>query len=466
MRWVIQQTLCVLFLLLAGCAHYTEKPITNADVNEALSAPSPDTLRVQAQTLKHPLLDAIEINERDGLSPDEVAVMAVLLNPYLKAVRDERGIADAQVISAGILPNPTLSGGAAFPIAASGESPEYSSELSFEISALISRRAKTDAAEAARQSVDLDIAWQEWRTALQARAALISLMALETQLHSARDTETRRKAYLALLQNAESLQQATSIEVAASENAVLNAHAAVLDLERQKNRGVHSLAIILGLSSTGRIALQEGFSLASRISPPSAETLKKGLEERRLDLAALRLGYKSQEASLRAAVRSQFPKIDLGIGLVRDFGGFFVLGPTASTEIPLFDRQQGVIALETATRQKLYDEYIARVFDARSQIDAIVAEITSLSNAMDSAEAAMPKREHLLDIYRDALAHGQGDILSLWGAEDDLAAAQMEIIRMKGEASLLLVTLESEAGEYLPEAMMPSTATNTREPRQ
>jgi outer membrane protein, heavy metal efflux system len=466
MRRYIQLSIYLLIFTLCGCAHYKEKPITNADVNKALSAPSPDALCVLVQSLQHPLLLPVAFNESDGLSPDEAAVMAVMLNPFLKAVRDDRGIADAEVLSTGILPNPTLAGGAAFPLAAPGESPEYSSEMSFEISALVSRRARIDAATAARKSVDLDIAYQEWQIALQARAALIYLFALEEQLISAHDTETRRKAYLAVLQDAATAQEATAVEVAASENAVLNAHAAILDLEREKSRGIHALAAILGVSSTVRIVLQKGFKLSSKISPPTAAALKNGLEERRLDLAALRLGYKSQEASLRAAIRSQFPKMDLGVGFVRDFSRFFVLGPTASVEIPLFDHNQGAIAIETATRQKLYDEYIARVFEARSAIDTIVADIGLLSAAIESAEAAMPTRERLLEIYKDALANGQGDILSLWSAEDDLADAQMEIIRMKGEASLLLVNLESEAGEYLPAAMITNTSSADKESGQ
>jgi outer membrane protein TolC len=435
---------------LVGCAHYKEKPITETAVDKALTPPSADALRINAKELKHPLLQPIDFDESDGLSPDEAAVMAVLLNPSLRAARDERGIAAAEVMSAGILPNPSLSAGAAFPLAVSGESPEYSSELSWELSALVSRRAKMDAAKAAEQSIYLDIAWQEWQIALKARAALISLVAAKEQMALSQETEQRRQEYLHFIQQAASAGQATAVELAASENAVVNAHARVLELDRERTRGLHNLAKIIGLPSTSRIAVQKGYSLPSSISPLSREALLKGLEDRRLDLAALRLGYKSEEASLRAAIRSQFPKIDVGLGFLRDFGKFFVLGPTASVEIPVFDHNQGAIATEEATRQKLYDEYTARVFEARSEIESIVAEIESLTAAVEAAEAALPIRERLVEIYKDALAKGQGDILSLWSAEDDLAEARMEIIRMKQEDALLLVSLESEAGEYLP----------------
>ena len=55
-------------------------------------------------------------------------------------------------------------------------------------------------------------------------------------------------------------------------------------------------------------------------------------------------------------------------------------------DIPLFDRNQGVIAQETATRQKLFDEYVNRLFEARSDVATAVTEIkgTNAQIAMGS----------------------------------------------------------------------------------
>ena len=48
------------------------------------------------------------IDGRDGFTPDELAVMAVIVSPGLRALRDQRGVAQAQVLQAGLLPNPQL----------------------------------------------------------------------------------------------------------------------------------------------------------------------------------------------------------------------------------------------------------------------------------------------------------------------------------------------------------------------
>ena len=68
-----------------------------------------DTVRVQAKEIKHPLLKPIDFDIRNGLSPDEAAVLAVIANTKLRAVRDQRQLAAAQLLQAGILPNPQFS---------------------------------------------------------------------------------------------------------------------------------------------------------------------------------------------------------------------------------------------------------------------------------------------------------------------------------------------------------------------
>jgi hypothetical protein len=81
-----------------GCAKYHEMPLSPATVSEMLKPPSMDMLRIQAKEIKHPILKPLDIDLRDALSPDEVAVMAVLANPKLRAARDQKGIAAAQLL--------------------------------------------------------------------------------------------------------------------------------------------------------------------------------------------------------------------------------------------------------------------------------------------------------------------------------------------------------------------------------
>ena len=95
-----------LLALLAGCAVYHAQPLDAPAVSAALQAPPLDAIRVAAAALKHPLLAPLTIDGRDGFTPDEIALMTVITSPRLRALRDQRGVAQAQVLQAGLLPNP------------------------------------------------------------------------------------------------------------------------------------------------------------------------------------------------------------------------------------------------------------------------------------------------------------------------------------------------------------------------
>src|SRR4051812_34881647 len=103
-------------LLLAGCAHYQSQPLSKDSVEQVLAVPDDQSLRIAASQFRHPVLQPIEINPQSSLSPDQVAVLSVIVNPDLRADRNRRAVAQAQLMQAGLLPNPQLSAGVEPPI--------------------------------------------------------------------------------------------------------------------------------------------------------------------------------------------------------------------------------------------------------------------------------------------------------------------------------------------------------------
>ena len=81
----------------------------------------------------------------------------------------------------------------------------------------------------------------------------------------------------------------------------------------------------LGASVDRVINIRDPGGLPSRLDPPSTEALLADIQDRRLDLLALRRGYESEDAKLRAAILEQFPKINLGFNAAqykqRSLGG-------------------------------------------------------------------------------------------------------------------------------------------------
>ncbi len=449
---------CVLLGMaaLAGC--YRPLPLTPELVERSLAPPGMEAVRVQAKALRHPLLLPVDFDERDGLSPDEAAVLAVLANPSLRAVRDERGLASAQVLQAGILPNPTFAGGMEIPLHAPEEVNGYGLEGAWDVASLFALGAKIDAAKAQAASVELDIAWQEWQVAQAAKTAVFRCVALEAQRAIAEQVEQRLRENLEAVRAAVDQQLRTAVDLAAAEAALQEAHAEGLDIRQDLRKERVALARSLGLPPEAAIAIQKDTPLPSRLALPPVGELLGGLEDRRLDLVALRRGYDSQEATVRAAILSRFPKWEFGIAHTRDSGNFYTLGPTMAFDIPIFDRNQGAIALEKATRRKLFDEYATRVFEARSDIASLLAEIDSVSEKVAYAEAAVPVLERLVKTYEAALADGHVDILSYYGARNDLAKKTLDILKLKQELVEMRIGLEIASGRYLTQTPGPPAA--------
>ena len=96
------------FLLgLAGCATY-EPLALKPGANELLSEPTRAALANAAAELKHPVLRPVTIDFGKPLTPEALAILAVASNPDLKAAHKKAGVANAQLLSAHLLPDPNV----------------------------------------------------------------------------------------------------------------------------------------------------------------------------------------------------------------------------------------------------------------------------------------------------------------------------------------------------------------------
>jgi len=84
--------------LMAGCASYAPLPLNKS----ATMKDRVEQLDVEA----HPLPPQLGI--------DDIALLALRNNPDLVAARAQRGLAQAQMLAAGIAPNPSLNGSYGF----------------------------------------------------------------------------------------------------------------------------------------------------------------------------------------------------------------------------------------------------------------------------------------------------------------------------------------------------------------
>ena len=91
---------------LGGCAHYAPAPLHSA--GQALAAADMAALNADAEKIDRPFLKPQSIDLSRPLTPNALAVIAVLENPDLKALRTAAGVTDAQAFAARLLPDPTV----------------------------------------------------------------------------------------------------------------------------------------------------------------------------------------------------------------------------------------------------------------------------------------------------------------------------------------------------------------------
>jgi len=441
----------LLSLGLAGCSIYHALPLTGDAVAAASHRPDDRALQLEAAQIHHPILRSVPLDLRDGINPDEAALIAILLNPTLRADRDRRGIAQAQLVQAGVLPNPQLTWGNDFVIGGNtaGTMTAFGLGGSWDVTQLLTLLPKLASARANTRAIALDVAWVEWQTAQSARLSALRVIGLTAQLKAAREGDDALRENVGLLRKAADAHEKTVLDLAAAEATSRDARAAELAIEKSLETERIALNRAMGFPPEARPPI-EGDSLPTDVSVPSYEALIGGLETSRLDLLGLKAGYISEDEALRAAIIAQVPRINLGFNRATDTSNVQTMGFGISVDIPIFDRNQGNIATERATRQKLFDEYTDRVFQARADVATSLANIRWLNRQIVESRKSISSLEQLVKTAGVALDQHNGDAISFFQTRYDLILKRVELQQFKVQLAEAVVGLEIAAGRYLP----------------
>src|SRR5437870_3756222 len=360
------------FQIFLGCFLNFAVAITilRAQSERRLGAALEAPVRIPAARFEHLPPGPLSLDPRTGIGPDEAATIALYSNPALRAIRDRRGLAVAQLVQARILPNIVVSYARDYVTGGNtaGAVTAYNLSAGWEFSALVPFLPKQTAARKNFRSVDLDVAWQEWQIAVNARTAVYRVLALDAQVVRAREATDGLQQSTDAMRKAVDAHEKTVLELAAVESASQDSRATMLALEQEFEKQRLGLNKILGAEPENNVALRESLSLPTRLTPSAEHDLFDNFESHRLDLLGLRQGMARQDATVRAAILAQFPKMSVAIVNASDTTNVHTTGFAFAVDVPIFDRNQGVIATERATRQRLLDEYNQRLFEARSEI--------------------------------------------------------------------------------------------------
>ena len=427
---------------MTGCATYHAQPLAQ-HARLASSLSELDT-EVPATTRNDP---PQRINVRRPLTIAEIGLLAILNDPDLRSEWGEIGVAQADLLQASLLPNPSATLGFAALLGGPGSTPSYAASLSQDIASLVTYRARVQAARTHVGEVNAALLWQEWQVAQKAQLLALNIYYGERSL--ALTTRTLRLVSVEVQQ----VQAATAAgnlaltAVAPLLVAQASAEQALVTLNVAQIKQWQSLNALLGLEPNVRFDI-----VAPELLPPPSplDPLISRLPQRRPDLVALQLGYGSTEANLRAAILGQFPAFLLGGTWGSDTTDVRSAGPTVTFDLPIFNRNQGKIAETRATRLVLRQQYLARLDGAVGTVRGIAGQEYALSGYLRLARQAADAAQRLARTARNAYAQGNLDQRALTDYETTALQRDLEVIDLQRSLGEDRIALNAELGLGLP----------------
>ncbi len=431
---------CVL-AALTGCASYHSAPLGRP--LDVLVPSDFSTLSVDAAKIDRPWLTPQTIDLSQPLTPNALAVIAVLENPDLKALRTKSGVVDAQAFAARLLPDPTAQ--ASFDKRFAGPDPlnGFAGQLGFDLGSLRTARVSRESGQASKRQVRLDMAWAEWQTAGQARLQGVRILALEAQLQLAKASAASAERLFTVVQRAAARGDLAGSEADSRRLARLDSADKLRTAQRDLAVARGELNKLLGLPPETVLRLAQP---PAPVTAPAASVLVAQALDRRLDLQALRAGYEAAEADTHKATLNQFPNLSLNLAGARDTAGNYTAGPQIGFTLPLWNRNRGGIAIAQATRAQLHAEYDARLFQTRADIGAASAGLAANRQQQAELRRNMPAIEHLATVSARAAKRGDTSPAVAETAAQSMRDRQTTLLQLDQQAAEATIALELLSG--------------------
>ncbi|MHB1496146.1 MAG: TolC family protein, partial [Acidithiobacillus sp.] len=305
------------------------------------------------------------------------------------------------------------------------------------------RTANLHLARAQAQSVQYQVAWQEWMVANQTRMLARQLYYLQKQeAVSQTAATTTDQLYRISVQNLR-LGDATITTTALRQIAWLDSQDRQLALRRQVTRVRQDLNKVMGLPPEMHLALR---APEMPRNLPAAARLVPLADTHRLDLLALRAGYQAQEARIRRAILGQYPGFTIGISRAADTSNIQTIGPSIHLDIPLWNRNRGVIAESEATRAQLHAAYTARLFQTRADITALVADLHRLHQEITPLEQQVPQLQSAEQRLRGAAVEHNVTLIDYEAVRSQALAKSLQLLALKQAYAEQQAALEMAVG--------------------
>jgi cobalt-zinc-cadmium efflux system outer membrane protein len=356
------------------------------------------------------------------LTVDAAVEVALLENPTLHATYEDLSVAQADLVQAGLLQNPVLSGGVGIPVLGSAQT-GVTLSVSQDFLSVFTLAARKRVARAELTAVKLRVGDAVLRTAYEVEAAYYGLCAAQQIGVMRRTILATAEASASFARRQREAGNLSDLDLANQEALSEQVRTDVVRSEAEIITDREALARLLGISGADlehSIPAKLPELPPVDVTPDDFDSLAVG---RRLDLGAAR--EETEAAAQALALATDFRWLGgTSVGGTYDHApeGFTTVGPTASLELPIFDQKQAAIARLAARLRK------ARAHEAAVR-GAVLSEVHVAWSRLSTTRAVVERYASVIVPLHErvvALAQEQYNAMLL-GTPQLLLAKQGEL---------------------------------------
>jgi len=435
-------------LLLGGCASVSPDGGFGAAAGlaSAHGAPSAQLARTSHDTEAIAAQVAQQLKQTLGV--DDAVRIAVVHNPSMQARYWEAGIAEADLVQAGRLPNPRLE----FQRTHGGDALSIERSLTLDLVRVLTMPLALRVERGRVEQARLEVAAAILQHAADTRRAWFEAVAARQAVDYAQQVEDAAAAAAELTGRMVKAGNSSALDLAQQEAFQAEAAAATLRSRQAASAARERLARLLGVSGA-----PGAFTLPERLPDLPAAPAELADVERlalagRVDLQAAKARTEATAASLGLTRSTRFINV-LDLGAVRnsDSGAARQSGYAIALEVPLFDWGGARVARAEAIYMQSVQRYAAAAGDARSEArEAYQAYHSAYAAARHYRDRVIPLRKK---ISEETLLRYNGMLVSVFELIADArnqAAAVSAYIEAQREFWLADTQLHAALGGKLP----------------
>lgn len=368
---------------------------------------------------------------RGEMGPDAAVEVALLNNRSMQAVYEELGIAQADLVEAGLLDNPVLAGGVRF--AGRGEAlPSFS--IAHEILSLLTLSSRKKLAEAEWEQRKLRVAHEVLEMAVATKQAWFEAKSAELVAAMRREVVNAARAGADLAIRQFDAGNVSELQLAMEEELLEQAKLDLAEAEEEVAASRERLNRRLGVWGE-----DTGWKLTPGMpeipgSEPDLGRIEGVAIRRRLDLAADRQGAAIVARALGTTRAWRLvPGLEVGVEVEKEDDGVYHSGPHVALTLPIFDWGQTRVARLEAQRRQAENELVARAIEVRSEVrESRDRLVRSRQRVVYYRDTLIPLRERIVKLSQlryNAMLLGVYDLLRAKQSEIDTYRSFIEANR-------------------------------------